>query len=1033
MPVPRRRRFHILARVAAGLALVRLGGVFTLAAALPAGASPEATTAPAPQGVHGLPFTRFYSFDEIGNVGPSARLSFDRFGRIAIGHAGSYVVLNDNTWVNIANTGGDEPAMQRVAFDRNGEAFFGGFGIWGRAQPNTAGLLSPVSFRPATVPAWIPDANFNMVLPATSGVYFGGFSGVVYWDRQTGRQLYFERSGISQMFMVGETVYAAALNGGVMAVDVAAGTWRPVPAHGLDGSYADQVTPFGRDRVLISNLEGRLVSFDGRKTEPWPAAGSYRPAGRVTALRTLVDGTVALAVSGKGLFFYSEDGELRYSLTTPDYHRITDLAAREPGVLWVATENGVFKVLYDSPLTVFTQRLGLPLSWPQVVAWRGRIVVATSGQLYDSVPGPASEPTRFALVPQQPGNDIWAVAAAGDRMLVGNTRGVFARRGDAEFELVLQGFEVARLVMVNPELCYVIGSTAMTALRWQDGGWTEAAERVPGLGYPSIVHATKTAAWIELGSNRAARVALKGSRLDVRVFDAFPWHDPRWVNVGIVGDTVTLVGLPDGRVFFDEATESFVRRPELEQIFQRAPYPITRLKQDESGTIWASHAHGILIFHARDGGGYRLEPTGFVRTGDGFPLVRVLPGDDVWLTASQSLYHLDRRMVMEAPPRLKPTLVQVLDGRANREIGAELDGDRTPVLTYKQNSLVFRFFSGSYRGRQAPTYDFLLERDGSAWRPLGDGPVLTLSDLREGSYHLEARLVSGREPLGSVASYRFEIAPPWFRTSYAFAAYLLAGLAALWGLTRWLTVRARARNLALEKLVAERTEALRVAMQRLNEETRNAATFAERDRLAGEIHDSLQQGLNGLMLQIDATLKLPGLPPDVRSRLGVARNMVSFTRHEVQHAVWDMETPLLDGNDLGEALKKLTALIGPGAATVEIKVSGQPLALSPATNHHLLRIAQEAITNAVRHAAAARIVIALAYQPEGVTLSVTDDGNGFVPHDVLTKGLGHFGLRGLRGRAAKIGGDLEIRSAPGSGTTVRVTVKVAAPAVSHAD
>ena len=68
-----------------------------------------------------------------------------------------------------------------------------------------------------------------------------------------------------------------------------------------------------------------------------------------------------------------------------------------------------------------------------------------------------------------------------------------------------------------------------------------------------------------------------------------------------------------------------------------------------------------------------------------------------------------------------------------------------------------------------------------------------------------------------------------------------------------------------------------------------------------------------------------------------------------------------------------------------------------------------------------------------MSLSITDDGNGFVPHDVLTSGIGHFGLRGLRGRAAKIGGKLEIRSAPGEGTTVRVIVQTATPALSHAN
>jgi signal transduction histidine kinase len=183
------------------------------------------------------------------------------------------------------------------------------------------------------------------------------------------------------------------------------------------------------------------------------------------------------------------------------------------------------------------------------------------------------------------------------------------------------------------------------------------------------------------------------------------------------------------------------------------------------------------------------------------------------------------------------------------------------------------------------------------------------------------------------------------------------------------------------------------------------------------------------MLHLDSTLKLAGLTPEIRARLAVARNMVSFTRHEVQHAVWDMETPLLEGTELDEALRKIAALIGHGGAQLRITVTGRPVALSPATKHHLLRIAQEAMTNAVRHAAARTITITLAYEPEGVVLSVSDDGNGFVPGEVLASGLGHFGLRGLRGRAGKIGGDLHLESAPGQGTTVRVTVRIPVPAV----
>jgi signal transduction histidine kinase len=142
-----------------------------------------------------------------------------------------------------------------------------------------------------------------------------------------------------------------------------------------------------------------------------------------------------------------------------------------------------------------------------------------------------------------------------------------------------------------------------------------------------------------------------------------------------------------------------------------------------------------------------------------------------------------------------------------------------------------------------------------------------------------------------------------------------------------------------------------------------------------------------------------------------------------------MESPLLDGTDLGDALRRLTELIGPGTARVQIAVSGSPAELSPSVKHHLLRIAQEAITNAVRHGEADTIAIALQYDPSFVSLSIRDNGRGFDPAAVLQTGIGHFGLRSLRARATKIGARPDIRSAPGQGTVITMFL----PHPSHAE
>lgn len=233
----------------------------------------------------------------------------------------------------------------------------------------------------------------------------------------------------------------------------------------------------------------------------------------------------------------------------------------------------------------------------------------------------------------------------------------------------------------------------------------------------------------------------------------------------------------------------------------------------------------------------------------------------------------------------------------------------------------------------------------------------------------------------------------------------------------------------LRRRVAQRTRELRAAMEKLQLETQTAATLAERNRLAGEIHDSLEQGFSGLILQLDTTAKHHHCPPEVRGGLALARNMVAFSRNEVRHAVWDLQSPVLENSDLGTALKNIVAQLAPETPHVTIEVEGEVRPLGSAIDHHLLRIAQEAITNCVKHASAQNLKLLLRYSENEVRLSVRDDGCGFVPAHVLTSnGVSHFGLRSLRGRANKIHGILAIDSEPGRGTTIEVHLRTTAAA-----
>jgi signal transduction histidine kinase len=141
---------------------------------------------------------------------------------------------------------------------------------------------------------------------------------------------------------------------------------------------------------------------------------------------------------------------------------------------------------------------------------------------------------------------------------------------------------------------------------------------------------------------------------------------------------------------------------------------------------------------------------------------------------------------------------------------------------------------------------------------------------------------------------------------------------------------------------------------------------------------------------------------------------------ETRRAVWDLRDRGVGGGDLGPALaRSVRRLCQAASVPAQVHTVGKARHLPHAVEDDLFRIGREAVTNALKHARPTRLEVRLAYEAERVTLTVTDDGAGFAPEAVPAE---HFGLLGMRERAARIGATLEVRSAPGEGTTVQVVL-----------
>lgn len=988
-------------------------GLLSLTVAMAAASSP---------GVRGVPFTRSYSLEDIGYGPRGARLGFDRFGRVAVIHDGVYAVLNDTTWLSIAARRPERIQMSNVVTAADGLMYYGARASWGLAEIRADGMLHAVSLVPADAPDWIRSAAFSDLITTEDGVYFISPNGVVFRDARSGETQFHEHPRIVRAFQVGKTVYLSAFQQKLYQVDIQARVTRAATEPELSGWVVELSTPLDEKRSLVALVDGRLAVFDGQRLQAWEAQQRHGLDGRVSAILRLVDGNVAVAITGKGLFLLSEEGELLLLLNALEYQRITALANREPGVLWVATEDGIEKVLYSSALTAFGQQLGLTVGWPIIERWQGSILVASDGGLYQAKAASPGTPSRFELYPVQPDGGVWGLAAWDSRLLVAGPDRVYALESSGTLRPVAEVRDMAHLVMFDADHCYAIGRTEIALLEWRDGGWTETVPRTQGVTYPSVVHRVKDSVWIEMGG-QVGRLWLRDGQPQLDLLPNAEWTGQAWVNIGAVEDIVVLSARPGERRFFDEGRGEWCDAPELRALLERSPFWIARVENDEAGTIWATHDEGVVRF-TPNGNGFDLDAGSFDLINDRYPVLRVLPGNDVWIFSSRSLYHVEQRWVARAGPAPQPMVVSLID-RHGEELLTDALPEIGPIrLPFAKNTLSFRFFSGSYAGRRAPTYEYRMSEQ-EPWTTLA-GSQLSFRGLREGEYRLEVRTLERYGASGAAAIFPFEIRAPWYRTWPAYVLFGSAMMILLVGVTRWASYLERKRSRVLEQVVHERTRQLEDTMARLGEETRNAATLAERDRLANEIHDSVQQGLTGAILQLDTTLKLPTVGGDVRSRLNVVRNMVSYARQEVQHAVWDMESPLLEGTELGDALRNLTTFINADDVTIDVRVEGAPVPLGRSANHNLLRIAQEATTNAFRHARAHRISLQLEYRGDAVSLVIADDGIGFRPSEVLQDRAGHLGLRGIRTRVKRLGGTLAIDSVPNQGTSIRIVVPLPA-------
>lgn len=219
-----------------------------------------------------------------------------------------------------------------------------------------------------------------------------------------------------------------------------------------------------------------------------------------------------------------------------------------------------------------------------------------------------------------------------------------------------------------------------------------------------------------------------------------------------------------------------------------------------------------------------------------------------------------------------------------------------------------------------------------------------------------------------------------------------------------------AREEALAALEATRAE--------LTSTARRAGVLAERERVARDLHDTIAQGFTGIVMQLEAAEHALDRDPEAAAaHLDRARHAARDSLAELRRAVHALRPQELEGANLAEAIERSATrwsqVSGIPASAI---ADGDPRPLPPDVEVALLRTAQEGLANVAKHACASSASVTVAYAPERVALTVSDDGVGFEP--TAAAGTGGAGLTGLAERLDALGGSLRVDSAPGAGTTI---------------
>lgn len=442
------------------------------------------------------------------------------------------------------------------------------------------------------------------------------------------------------------------------------------------------------------------------------------------------------------------------------------------------------------------------------------------------------------------------------------------------------------------------------------------------------------------------------------------------------------------------------------------PENIYGIVEDDSGHLWLSSDRGIFSASLTElndfaDGRSKLVNIWSYGTADGMPTSQCSGGGHpavwkshdgtLWFTTRRGIASIqpDRAIYNKVPPPVAIEQVEIDDEIVHLPASPASSLSVSPGHT----RYAFRYAGLSFIAPQNVRFRYRLAGFDKSWIYAGARRQAYYTNLKPGNYRFQV-LAANNDNVWNEngASFYFQVQPHFYQSSWFYVA-----LCALLGLMSY--------------------EVYRLRMRRI--EVQFNAVLAERNRIAREIHDTLAQGFVGVSLQLEVARRmLDNTNLQVKQHLEQALALASSSLSEARRSIWDLRSAALGDQDFPSRLSGIVAEMRKrSVAEISLKVNGAFREMPEAATGELLKIAQESILNAVRHAGASHIGVVLAYEESKVRMIISDDGRGFLANGPTRDELsGHFGITGMRERAKVIHATFHVESNENQGTAVVVEI-----------